>query len=202
MFRRLITLTAAAALSLAVAPAANAGLLVASADPCVDRTLEQPFLQFGDVAQYVLADDGTFENGAAGWDGATTGSGNEPWNVHGAGESNHLALADGSSATSPAMCVGIEHPTVRFFAKRTGGSALDSLKVEVLWEDAAGNVHETPIGYHKGSSSWHVSPVYVIGVNLLTLLPGDQTAVAFRLTPTGGSSWQVDDFYVDPWSGR
>ena len=203
--RKLSALLAAGALTLCAAPAADAGVLTAAAGDCPDRTLEQPFLPWADLANYVLADDGTFESGAAGWTlsgGAATGSGNEPWNVHGAGESNHLALPAGSSATSGVMCVGIEHPTVRFFAKQTGGSALGTLQVEVLWEDSLGGVHSTTMAHHGGSSSWHVSPAYLVVVNLLPLLPGDRTPVAFRLTPSAGTSWQVDDFYVDPWSKR
>ena len=34
--------------------------------------------------------------------------------------------------------------------------------------------------------------------NLLPLLPGEMTAVAFRFTARGGASWAIDDIYVDP----
>jgi hypothetical protein len=35
--------------------------------------------------------------------------------------------------------------------------------------------------------------------NLLPLLPGSRTAVAFRFTPYGdGGDWTIDDVYVDP----
>ena len=37
--------------------------------------------------------------------------------------------------------------------------------------------------------------------NLLTLLPGDRTPLEFRFTPEGGSSWTIDDVFVDPWRG-
>jgi hypothetical protein len=37
-----------------------------------------------------------------------------------------------------------------------------------------------------------------IGVNLLPLLPGNYTAVAFRFRASGGD-WQIDDVYVDPY---
>jgi hypothetical protein len=40
-------------------------------------------------------------------------------------------------------------------------------------------------------------------VSLLPLLPGSNTAVAFKFTPVGlGGSWQIDDVYVDPWNRR
>jgi hypothetical protein len=35
-------------------------------------------------------------------------------------------------------------------------------------------------------------------VNLLPLLPGEQTPVRFRFTPQGSANWQIDDVYVDP----
>jgi hypothetical protein len=39
----------------------------------------------------------------------------------------------------------------------------------------------------------------VIGANLLPLLPGSKTAVAFRFTAVSGD-WQIDDVYVDPFT--
>jgi len=36
--------------------------------------------------------------------------------------------------------------------------------------------------------------------NLLPLLPGHHTPVAFRFTPLLGSSWSVDDVFVDPYA--
>jgi hypothetical protein len=36
--------------------------------------------------------------------------------------------------------------------------------------------------------------------NLLAVLPGGRTPVAFRFTPGGaGSEWMIDDVYVDPY---
>jgi hypothetical protein len=37
--------------------------------------------------------------------------------------------------------------------------------------------------------------------NLLPLLPGEHTPVAFRFTAVGGD-WSVDDVWVDPYSRR
>jgi hypothetical protein len=36
--------------------------------------------------------------------------------------------------------------------------------------------------------------------NVLSLLGGNTDAVAFRFTPHGDATWQIDDVYVDPWS--
>ena len=51
-------------------------------------------------------------------------AGNEPWKV-GNSTDNVVAARSraGSSATTGVMCVGIGHPTMRFFAKRTSGIA-------------------------------------------------------------------------------
>jgi hypothetical protein len=125
--------------------------------------------------------------------------GNEPFFVHGAGERSALALPSGSSATSPSMCVGILHPTMRFFA-RNRGSLLSTLRVEVLFEDASGRIHALPIGLVLGDNKWHPTLPFPVVANLLALLPGEHTAVAFRFVPTGlGASWVIDDVYVDPY---
>jgi hypothetical protein len=97
------------------------------------------------------------------------------------------------------MCVGIEHPTLRIFA-RNGGSVLSTLKVDVLYEDAAGNAQSLTIGKLTGSASWQPSLVMPLVVNLLPLLPDERTAVAFRFTPEGvAGTWRIDDVYVDPY---
>jgi hypothetical protein len=152
------------------------------------------------VANYVLAPNGTFEDGASGWTlsgGAAVVSGNESYSVHAAGESQSLALSAGSSATSSSMCVGIEHPDLRIFARNTG-SSLATLKVDVLYEDAAGNLQSLTIGTLTGSSSWQPSAVMPLVVNFLPLLPDERTAVAFRFSTDGGA-WRIDDVYVDPY---
>ena len=96
--------------------------------------------------------------------------------------------------------VQIIDAAVRVFA-RNGGSILSTLKVEVLFEDSAGQVLSAPIGVVTGGA-WAPSLPLPIVVNLLPLLPDDRTAVAFRFTPVLGGDWQIDDVYVDPWNRR
>lgn len=199
--RRLATLAAAsAALLAAAAPPANAGVLVSSATDCEQAASSQVFLPWLDVANYFLAPAGDFESGAEGWTltgGAAVVDGNEPWKVTGAGSSS-LSIPAGGSATSPAVCVGIEHPTIRFFARSSGAGLLSSLRVDVLFEDAHGNVHDLTIG-RETRGGWEPTPAFVVVANLLALLPGEHTAVAFRFTPEGTGSWQIDDVHVDPY---
>ena len=189
------TVAAMAALGATAIPA-SAGVLVASAPDCEAQSLSRPFLPWADPMQYVLAPGGDFE--AAGW--RTTGDarvveGNESFNVGGADDSRSLALGDGASASSGVMCVGIEHPTLRLFA-RNRGSVLGTLCVEVLFEDASGTVRSLPIGTVLGSDWAPTLPMPVIA-NLLPLLPGERTPVAFRFTAHGGD-WVIDDVFVDP----
>lgn len=204
--RRPATLVLSAVAGLAAfAPSASAGLLVASASSCDQQTLEQPFAPWYDVASYVLAPGGTLETGTAGWatsGGAAVADGNESFNVHGAGESKSLSLPPGSSATSGSMCVGLEHPTVRFFVKRNGGTPLSTLAVEALVEGTSGDVYSVPVGSVGAGSSWTPTAPMVLSASLLPLLPGDHTPVSFRLTPQGSAGWSVDDVYVDPYGSH
>ena len=199
--RRLARIAAGAlALCAASASSAHAGVLVSSASDCGDTSSSQVFLPWVDVANYFLAPGGDFESGAAGWaltGGAAVVDGNEPWSVTGGGSSS-LRLPAGSSATSPAICVGIEHPTIRFFERSSAASLGSGLRVDVLFEDAGGNVHDLTIG-RETRGGWEVTPTYVVVANLLALLPGEHTAVAFRFTPEGTGSWQIDDLHVDPY---
>lgn len=198
--RRLaIAVAGAAALLATAAPPAQAGVLVSSAGDCDNGSSSQVFLPWADVASYFLAPGGDFESGAAGWalNGAGVVGGNEPWNVTGGGSSS-LSIPAGGSATSPTVCVGIEHPTIRFFAKSTDAGLLSSLRVDVLFEDAWGEVHSLTVGT-VGGGDWSVTPVYLVVANLLPLLPGEHTPVAFRFTPEGTGSWQIDDVHVDPY---
>lgn len=181
-----------------MAPAANAGPLVASAPACSDFEMSQTFLPWLDPAYYILNPGGDFENGAAGWslNGAKVVKGNESYYVGGSGDSRSLSVPRGSSPVSSTVCVGLDHPTVRLFARNTG-SLLSTLTVYVHFEDALGGVHSAPIGEVATTRSWQPTLPMVIGVNLLPLLPDDYTPVAFSFKASGGE-WTIDDFYVDP----
>jgi hypothetical protein len=170
-----------------VAPAARADGLPAS---CEGQVLERPFLPWADPAQYVLAPDGEFVGGADGWQGGDVIAERSPL-------SGDRALRIDDGATSPAMCVTLAHPTLRFLA-RNAGSPTGTLGVEVLFEDLAGRVQALPIGVVAGGSAWRPTVPMPIVANLLALLPGGQTRVAFRFTARGGD-WRIDDVYVDPY---
>lgn len=188
----------AAVLALALPAAASAGPLVADAPNCDSQSLSQVFLPWADQALYTLDPGGSFESGSPRWDlssGARVVSGNESFNVTSAADKKSLSLASGSSAVSRSLCVGIEHPDIRFFARTD--DPFSRVNVEVLFEDAAGNQQSAPIGAIAAGSSWAPTAPLPIVANLLPLLPGNHTAVAFRFTAAGGPV-QIDDVYVDP----
>jgi hypothetical protein len=181
------------------APAASAGVLVASAPDCAPKPTSKPFAPWGDKADYNLAPGGAFEGGAGSWqlNGASIVDGNEPWKVNRASDSRSLRLPPGASATSPVMCVGLEHPTLRFFT-RDNRALVSTLTVEVIFETSLGLKASAPVGVLLPGGQWKPSPRLLVVANLLPLLPGEHTPVQFRVRSVGLGTWFVDDFYVDP----
>jgi hypothetical protein len=179
--------------------AASAGGPASASSTCSDQALVQPFRPWLDNANYVLVQNGSLES-SSGWmlsGGAKLGSGNEPWKVTRSTDSRSLLLPSGSSATSPALCVTLLHPTLRFFAMNSG-AATTTLKVEAI-TNVLGVKATTPVGVLTGGS-WEPAPALLFLDNLLSPFSG---AVQFRFTPVGSSSgWRVDDVYVDPYKQR
>ncbi len=197
----MLAAVATAAVAMASAPAANAGVLVASASNCEEQQLERPFARWLDPLSYHLVPDGTFEQGAAGWSlsKARVVDGNESFYVHGADETKSLSLPPGSVATSPVMCTGIHKPFMRFFAKSSGGLLLlSTLSVEVLFETASGQVLSLPVGVVLPNTKWQPTAPLPVLASLLPLLPGEESPIAFRFRPLGGATWTIDDVYLDP----
>jgi hypothetical protein len=167
----------------------------ARASGCPAQPLTQTFRPWLDPAWYVPAPGGDVEGGGGEWTlsgGAAVADGNEPFL---AGDRS-LALPAGSSATTAPMCVGIEHPTVRLFARNTGDPA-SLLTVSVVFRDILGGQRSLAVGTVAARSSWAPTAVMPVVVNLLSLL-GDQD-VSFRFTPVGDGKWTIDDVYVDPY---
>ena len=199
MRRVLIAAVTAVAVTGAIAGPANAGILTAPVTDCGDESLSQPFAGFGDTSQYKVVKGGSFEGSLDGWTvtgGAKVVSGNEPWKVGGASHGKSLVLPAGSSVITPPACVGLAEPTLRFFAKKNSG-LLTTLAVSVYVKTSLGLVVPVPVGVVLANGQWKATPKMLIVANLLPLLPGDRTPVAFQFTPVLGS-WQIDDVYVDP----
>ena len=192
---------AAFALVIGLATTAAAPAGAALLNGCPDQQTSRPFLRWLDPISYVLAPNGGFESGSAGWQvtgGATVVSGNESFNLSGAG-SHSFYLPSGSSATSPAMCVDTLDVFARYVGKNRGLVALSSLKMDAIVKDSAGHTFVLPAGVNTGLSSWAPSLQSVALLNVLGLLNDGRVTVSFRFQPIGlGAKWQIDDLYVDP----
>jgi hypothetical protein len=211
-FRRariaLLGVITGAALFAALPGAASAGLLVASAPGCDNGANSQPFQQWGDDNLYFLAPGGNFEGSLDGWNRGRSSivADQEPWQVNGDNGSKALKIPAGSSVVTSTMCVGIEHPTMRFFAHRSGGGLLGAtsqLLVTARVETSVGLVLEVPVGIGTITSltngkTWNKTPTQIVPASLLPLLPGEHTPIQFRFTAVGTSDWVIDDVFVDP----
>jgi hypothetical protein len=198
----------AAPLALAVAMfvlgagSAHASLVVDLGADCSDYSYSQVFLPWADPANYTLAPGGNFEKGNGHWSlvGASRDtSDNEPSHVGGATDHSSLSLPNGSVALSPGMCSGLAEPTARVFFKQTGGLPGAMLQVDVLFDDINGTTQAQTIGELAAAPVWTLTPQMMVMSNLLPVLGGGGTVVAFRFTAIGGS-FKIDDLYVDPWN--
>ena len=191
----------AAALFAFAAGSAHASLPPVDGASCSDYSYSQVFLPWADPANYTLVPSGDFENSASHWTliGASRDTGdNEPWHVADSNDHSSLKISDGGSAISPAMCVGLEQPTLRMFFKQTAGlPALDRLRVDVLFDDVTGSTQSQSIGWVGAVQGWSPSQQMAVVANLLPALDVG-SAVEFRFTAIGGS-FAIDDVYVDPW---
>ena len=204
--RTLRPLLAVAAVTLAIGLApgtANAGILVntESAKNCTTQVLEQPFTRWLDYFNYTLVPGGNFESGAPAWtlSKSKVVSGNETFYVRSSKDSRSLSLGASGVATSRPVCVSLDYPVMRFFA-RNRGLATSTLTVEVLFESSTGKVLSAPIGVISSlTTAWQPTLPLPVVANLLPLLPNQKTAIAFRLRATGlGGDWYIDDVFVDP----
>jgi hypothetical protein len=180
--------------ALALAAAAPA---VASACTINTSGQAQVFASVGDYNWYTLAPGGGFTSGAPGWNlnGASVFSG-------GSGTNSYLTINAGGSATSPAFCVTTATPYFRFYARKTNGNSWGSMNVYVLWTDASGQPQTTAIGNLGPNTSWTLSTQYGLGA-ILPTASGATFTVQLKFAPlAGGSSLQVSDVYIDPYSKR
>jgi hypothetical protein len=175
----------------------------ASAQACSYTGAEQVFGRWGDLHSYVLGPDGGFEAGGSGWSlagGAKAVRGNESYYLHGARDSRSLSLPAGSSATSPSICMSIDTPVLRMFARNTGDPA-SRLRVEAVYS-LDGLLQTDVVNDVSAGSSWAPTQELSVVLGLSTVL-GTVTpsSIQVRIAPLDElGQWQVDDFYVDPFA--
>jgi hypothetical protein len=186
--RRVATLALSAVAALAFVPAAQAD--------CGAPT-SKPFARWLDYSSYTLVPGGDFEAGSVPWSlvGASAASGNESFHVGGDGDGS-LSIPRGATATSPAFCGGLDHPTLRLFAK--GGGLLGLLNVNVTYVDGKGILRSQGLGLVTGSSNWAPS-LPLLTLSGLPIVTG--SSMRIQITALTGS-FTIDDVYVDPYSKR
>jgi len=182
---------------------ARAGELLEGAD-CGYGTPAPVFAPWGDTAMYALAPQGDL-SASDGWTlnkQATVVPSADPFS--GAGRS--LEFAKGAQAATPAMCVNLDNPTIRFFVRDLGGNGKSQLKVEVLYEDFSGHVKHLPIAKLRAGSEWQPSVILPMYMNVLALAsPSGLTAVAFQFKAEGlqkDETLSISSLLVDPFSSR
>jgi hypothetical protein len=196
---RILFAAAVAAMALlAPAGSASAGILSQSAGSCPSYPTAKVFSKWLDPFNYTPAPGGHFES-SAGLDftgGAKIVAGNETSFIGGSTHGNSVLIPRGGTVTTGAMCVGLDKPTVRFFAKRPGFALLPLMTVEGVYTTKSGKTASLPlVGVPLAGNSWSLQLPFVSLGSVLEL--GDQTMMRFRLRAVTGD-WQVDDFYVDP----
>jgi len=190
--RGLVATLAGAAVMAAVLPAAAAAA-------CASKATSSAFAGFGDESAYSLVPGGSFESGAPGWslNDASVINENESFNI--TPGSHSLGIESFGSAASPWICISSEYPTFRFFARRLSGATSSTLNVSLRWVDILGIGVDTTAGTLQSSGSWAPSPVLRLGKAVPLWMPGGTLQVSLVFTPAWGSSWAVDDVYIDPY---
>lgn len=178
-------------------------VLAGSAQACSYTGATQVFSRWGDQRSYVLAPDGGFEAGGAGWSlsrGATVVEGNESYSLNGSGDSRSLSLPAASSAVSPPVCMAIDTPVFRLMARNTGDPS-SQLRIEAVY-NLLGLVRTKVVNNITAGPNWAPGPPIstVLGLSTVvgTLIP---SAIQIRITPLDTTgNWQVDDLFIDPFS--
>lgn len=200
MARYLVRLAVLAALAAVAIPAATAsadgGLLSGLLGGDCGSTASV-FAPWGDGADYYFAPNGGFESGSAGWSlagGAAVSAGNESFAVHGAGDSQALAIPAGGSA-STTVCYGLTYPGVRFFAESAGDGPA-TIHVRVVTRGLLGGLSTLDGGTFQVDGSWQPSPKLSTLFSALAAPLGTK-AMTLEISVDSGSA-RIDDLYVDP----
>lgn len=194
---KLAAATAALAMVLAIGPA--------TASACDYSGAEQVFAPWGDKRAYVLAPDGGFEAGGSGWSlngGAKTVAGNESYYLNDAADSRSLSLPAGSSAGSPPVCMSLDTPIFRMFARNSGDPS-SRLRVEARFT-LLGLLHTKDVSTVSAGSDWaptqQMSTVLSLSTIVGTLTP---SYIQIRIRPLDDKGrWRIDDLYIDPYARR
>ena len=156
---------------------------------CNTAALSQPFIAWGDWADYELAPGGDFESST--WAlvrGAQIVPGGEPYGTPSSAQSS-LSLPAGAAAQSPLTCVNASYPTIRFFISGSGAVA-----VEVVADGLP-----IPTGIAIATGNWRPTSIMMTDAAVAGVLARGTAFVSLRLVALSGDP-HVDDLYIDPWN--
>ena len=159
---------------------------------CPAQPVAQRFLPWADPSWYAELPGGGFEPSTPAWTltgGAAAVEGNEPFYIGGAGDHRSLRLPPGATGTSPAICLGADHPTLRLLVSNSGAT-LGSLTVSAVVRGRTLPIATLTAG------DWAPTAPLPVALNVLAL--ASPQSVAFRFGAANGS-WAIDDVYVDPY---
>ena len=171
------------ALSMLAPPAAQAA-------SCPSQPLAQRFLPWADPGWYAAVPGGGFEPSTPSWTltgGAAAAEGNEPFFIGDAADHRSLRLPPDASATSPAICLGADRPTLRLLVSGTVGSRLT---ISTVSQQGTLPIATLTAG------RWTATAPLPVALNVLAV--ASPQSVAFRFDASGGT-WAIDDVYVDPY---
>jgi hypothetical protein len=186
----------AAAVTLLAPTAGAQAALLGSGSACNSATESQPFAAWGDNNLYEPITGGNFQS-TTGWTlsgGAKIVSGGDPFIAAGAPRS--LELPAGASATSPASCVNLSDPTLRFFDRLTTSTGAH-IQVTLLYNNVVLGLLPPSAGAVSPSVGWQPSPTLTTASTVGTITSLFNAKVSLRFTAVGGPV-QIADIYIDP----
>ena len=190
--RMLAPLAACVAVLALAAPGAMAATTLTDPSQCVQPTLYQPFLSFGDKNYYALPAGEVWDN--------FTGTG---WVLSGGAKFMQTTLQDGttgyvldmpanSTATSPNFCLNPDYPTARAQIADVVGPPNLSFYVTYA---SSGQTASSKIPAPPGNK-WALSPTFSL---FPSKTAGWQLGKFTFVAGSNASEVRVSNFYVDPY---
>lgn len=172
---------------------------------CEGSKVSQPFLLWGDIAEYVEVANGSFDLGFAGWElkGKTDAARLVP-TYRGV----VLQAGEGVKVLSPPICFDETRPHARMLTRIVGGDdEQGKVEVEVHYRKLTGNgIKQIDVGeFNQDQSStlaWTASPRMgtALGAVRKIVRPdaNGHRWFQYEFKIKGKALWQFDDLFVDP----
>jgi hypothetical protein len=169
-----------------------AAVFVPSASASCGYTGTALFAPWGDTALYAPVQGSSFESGSSGWSwvpkAMVVAGDSSP--LLGIAGSHAAEIQGGGSAKTPWICVDETTPSLRFFVRRVSGNG--NLTVTGT---LSGSKVVTTMATITGSGSWQPSPSVQFPASFMT----GTLQAQFLFSSDAGSTYHIDDVYIDPW---